>query len=261
LAPFIQERAFVSPEKERPVDLTQLQMVYFFLAALIVGFTKTSVGGLGILAVLLMALAFPGKASPGVLLPMLIAADIMAVIHYRRSCRWKILLKLLPMTAAGVLIGYFLVDIIPVGIFEMVLGMVILAMLGFDMLASRYRVDVSGSRAFTGFTGLVAGVATMMANAAGPVFGVYLLKMGLSKNQFVGTRSWFFLVINIFKVPFSASLGLITPQTLVLNLWGLPVILLGAYLGFRFLQLINLDIFKWLIRAAVLVAAIRLIAF
>jgi uncharacterized membrane protein YfcA len=71
------------------------------MAALLVGFTKTSVGGVGILAVLLMALAIPGKASPGVLLPMLIVADIFAVIYYRRHCNWGILLKLFPMTAVG----------------------------------------------------------------------------------------------------------------------------------------------------------------
>ena len=68
------------------MDLGAFSYIYIGLAAFLVGFTKTSVGGVGILAVLLMALALPGKASPGLLLPMLIAADIMAVLYFRRYC-------------------------------------------------------------------------------------------------------------------------------------------------------------------------------
>jgi len=86
------------------MDISTIQYFYIGLAAFIVGFTKTSVGGVGILAVLLMALAVPGKASPGVLLPMLIAADIMAVIYYRRWCQWRLLAGLLPPTFIGVVL-------------------------------------------------------------------------------------------------------------------------------------------------------------
>ena len=111
------------------LNLGSPELFYLLLAAAIVGFTKTSVGGVGILAVLLMALAFPGKASPGILLPMLILADIMAVIYYRRECQWHIIWKLMPLTLVGVVSGYFIVDLLPAGVFEKVIGYVILAML------------------------------------------------------------------------------------------------------------------------------------
>ncbi len=246
---------------ESAVDLSLLQLTWFFLAALIVGFTKTSVGGIGILAVLLMAMAFPGKASPGVLLPMLIVADVFAVIYYRRDCQWHLIIRIFPMTAMGVIAGYFIVDWVPVAVFETILGLTILLMLVFSMLMELRKVEKSESTVVVAVTGIAAGIATMLGNAAGPIFGIYLLQMGLSKKQFVGTRSWFFLLINIFKVPFSANLGLITYESLKLNLLSVPLILLGACLGYLFLKMINLDMFKWLIRAAVLVAAIRLIAY
>ncbi len=242
-------------------DLGMQEVVYVLLAAAIVGFTKTSVGGVGILAVLLIALAFPGKASPGVLLPMLIVADIMAVIYYRRDCKWEIILRLLPPTIVGVVIGFIIVDFVPVDVFRTFLGYLILAMLGLNLLVEYNKKNISGNGFFTYFTGSIAGASSMIANAAGPVFGIYLLQMGLKKEEFVGTRSWFFLVMNIIKVPFSLSLGLITPQSLTLNLWCVPVILAGAYFGAKVLKLINLAVFKWLIRAAIIIAAIRLIAF
>jgi len=242
-------------------ELSTLAIFYFLTAAFIVGFTKTSVGGMGILAVLLMALAFPGKASPGILLPMLIIADIFAVIYYRRSCQWHVIAKIFPLTAVGVVIGYFIVDIIPQNAFEVTLGLVILAMLALSLVLEKHGADLSGNKLFVGATGIAAGIATMMGNAAGPIFGIYLLQMGLPKKEFVGTRSWFFLLINIFKIPFSANLGLITFDTLTLNAYAFPLIMLGAFAGYMFLKMINLSTFKWLIRLAVLVAAVRLIFF
>lgn len=228
------------------------------MAAFLVGFTKTSVGGVGILAVLLMALAIPGKGSPGVLLPMLIVADVFAVIYFRRHCNWGILLKLFPSAATGVVIGYFAVDIIPVSVFEKVIGATILFMLGFELLVPAKR---NAPAILTVFVGIFAGFATMVANAAGPIFGVYLLQMGLPKNEFVGTRSWYFLILNVFKIPFSANLGLITVETLKLDLMFVPVIFIGAYLGYKFLGMINMSTFKWLIRAAVLISATKLLLF
>jgi len=241
------------------LELSALQIGYVVAAALLVGFTKTSVGGVGILAVLLMALAVPGKASPGVLLPMLIVADIFAVIYYRRHCDWKILLRIFPATAVGIVVGYLIVDAIPSQVFERVIGGIILAMLVMGLVIEKRRSAFSSGGLWAALVGLVAGIVTMIANAAGPVFGIYLLQLGLNKQSFVGTRSWLFLVLNIFKVPFSASLGLITAESLVLNLLTVPLIFLGAYLGFKVLKLINLELFKWLIRVAALAAALRLI--
>lgn len=241
------------------MDLTTLQYFYFGLAAFLVGVTKTSVGGVGILAVLLMALAFPGKASPGVLLPMLIAADIMAVIYYRRGCQWDILLKLLPLTLVGVVAGYFILRAAPDANFERVIGWTILAMLALDFGMSQALRKHMRGRVMTGIAGVLTGAASMIANAAGSIFGVYLLQMGLSKAAFVGTRSWFFLVLNALKVPLAVQLGLITGPTLALNLTVLPVILVGAFAGYKLLKYINLDLFKWLIRISAFVAAIRLI--
>ena len=242
-------------------DLSAEQLSYLLIAAAIVGFTKTSVGGVGILAVLLIALAFPGKASPGILLPMLIIADILAVVYYRKDCQWDIILRLLPLTAMGIIIGYFIVDLVPVSVFERFLGIIIIAMLALNLIIDGKSSGLKSSKIFTGIVGAIAGASSMIANAAGPVFGIYLLQMGLKKEEFVGTRSWFFLVMNIIKVPFSIHLGLITTQTLTLNTFCIPIILLGALMGVKVLNMINLELFKWLIRAAIVIAAVRLIAF
>jgi uncharacterized membrane protein YfcA len=243
------------------MDLTTLQYVYVGAAAFIVGFTKTSVGGVGILAVLLVALAIPGKGSPGVLLPMMIAADIMAVIYYRRSCQWGLLLKLLPLTLVGIAVGFGILWILPDLNFEKIIGGTILAMFALDLALTETAKQHFRGNAISSIAGVIAGMASMIANAAGPVFGVYLLQLGLKKEEFVGTRSWFFLILNIAKVPFSVSLGLINSETLTVNFIFLPVILVGAYSGYKVLGFINIRLFGVLIRLAVLVAGLKLIAF
>ena len=241
------------------MDLSQVQYLYIALAALIVGFTKTSVGGMGILAVPLMALAIEGKASSGALLPMLVMADIFAVIFYRRKCQWNILVKLLPLTLIGVVAGYFLLDIISTQIFGKLIGIVIFVFLLLEFLSTKTNAAKGGGWWFTGIAGIIAGIATMIANAAGPIFGIYMLRMGLGKEEFVGTRSWFFLMLNLLKLPFSANLGLISAETLKLNFLFLPVILIGALIGYWVLGLINITLFKWIIRCAALAAAIGLV--
>ena len=241
------------------MELGLPQYTYVALAAMIVGFTKTSVGGVGILAVLLMALAIPGKASPGVLLPMLIAADIMAVIWYRRACRWDILLKLMPVTVLGVLAGALLLRAAPDTNFERVIGWTILAMLALDLSLNRGLRQHMQGRIMTTIAGILAGAASMIANAAGPIFGIYLLQARLAKSAFVGTRSWFFLAMNIAKLPFAIGLGLVTPATLKLDAAMLPLILGGAIAGRALLGWINIGLFSALIRIAALVAAMRLI--
>ncbi len=241
------------------MELSLVSMGLLFISALLVGFSKASVGGLGIIMVLLMALAFPGKSSAGVLLPMLIFGDLLAVIFYRRDCQWKTVMKIFPLTAIGVIIGYFIVDMISQETFNVMLGVVILFMLGLGVIIEKNPLHPSQNMIFTIFIGILSGIATMFANAAGPLLAIYFLQLGLPKKAFVGTRSWYFLLLNLYKVPFSANLGLITWESLKLNLLCTPLILLGALIGARFLKKINMGTFKWLIRAAALVVSVKLI--
>ena len=242
-------------------DLTTLQIIYFAFAAALIGFTKTSVGGVGILAVLLAALAFPGKASPGILLPLLILADIVAVVHYRRDCQWHVLLKLFPAAIVGIIIGFFIADLASIEFFHKLIGFIILVGLAISFAVEHFKIKPNSGWLVTSVVGAIAGTASMVANAAGPMFGIFLLQMGLTKEKFVGTRSWYFLILNILKVPFFLKLGTITPETLLLDLYMVPIILLGAWVGAKVLKLINLTMFKWLIRIAVIIASIRLLVF
>ena len=243
------------------MELSYLVLFYLFLSSFLAGFSKTSVGGLGIIVVLLMALAFDAKTSVGILLPMLIVADAFAVFYYKKDCDYALLKKIFPTTALGVVLGYFIMDNLDKDIFEKTLGFVILLMLLLGAYLENKTIKPYQNNIILIVVGLGAGIATMLANAAGPLLAIYFLQLGLNKNTFVGTRSMYFLILNLFKLPFSAGLGLITLETLTLNMYFIPVIVLGAYFGIKFLKMINMSIFKTLIRFASVIVALKFLLF
>jgi uncharacterized membrane protein YfcA len=126
-----------------------------------------------------------------------------------------------------------------------------------------YRPDWFGNvphtRWFAWTMGILAGAATMLANAAGPVFAIYLIAVGLPKMEFVGTSAWFFFIINLFKVPFSIALGLIRGQTLMLNLILAPAVLAGVLAGRWLLERIPQRLFEHMLLAFAVLAALRLV--
>ncbi|MFW6218009.1 MAG: sulfite exporter TauE/SafE family protein, partial [Verrucomicrobiota bacterium] len=178
------------------------------LGALFVGLGKGGLPGVGNLTVVLMALALPAKVSVGVLLPILISADIVAVLVYRRHALWKYIGRLAPWTVAGVLIGYFVFSRVDDAQVRVLIGVVLLGMTAVHFLRKWLRRHATEADAlphhpvFIAATGMIGGFATMVANAAGPVAALYFIASGLPKYAYIGTSAWFFMLVNVFKVPF-----------------------------------------------------------
>ena len=232
------------------------------MAAACVGISKSGFGAMAIPGILLMTQVMPARESTGVILPMLILADLFAVHAFRKFTVWRLLLKILPAAVLGVVVGWWLMPLIPAGLFTPVIGWIILALLLLTILqkcSSQLQEIAADPPAVSWPLGLLAGVSTMLANAAGPAMTVYLLASRLPKYEFVGTAAWFFFFINIIKVPFSASLGLITSQTLLFNLLLAPAVLIGLFLGKFLLGKINQKAFEWILISLSLLGALRLI--
>ena len=188
----------------------------------LIGVAKTGLPGVGILVVPLLALAFDAKTSVGLLLPILIFADMFAVVYYRRHGDWKHLLKLLPWALVGIAIGFFVLKVIKSEELKPMIGVIVLVMLGLR-LRSILSKDTTGehvphNRLFAASMGTAAGATTMMANAAGPVMTLYLLSMRMDKTKFIGTAAWFFFIVNWIKVPLMGRLEMITLESLKLDL-------------------------------------------
>ena len=227
-----------------------------------VGTTKTGMPGLGILIVPLMALVLPTRQSTGILLGILILADLFAITYHRRNARWGHVLRLLPAAFAGIVAGYFGLKFVNDRQLKPIIGGIVLVMLAVNYWRNRAKgedVPISTQWWFAVSLGFMAGVTTMMANAAGPVMIIYLLAMRLPKVEFVGTSAWFFFVVNWLKVPFSANLNLMTAESVKLNLMMLPFIAIGAFAGIFLLKRIPQKAFNVIVQILAAAAAIKLL--
>jgi uncharacterized protein len=243
-------------------------------AAAIAGLSKTGIGGVGMLAVVLFAQVLPAKEATGIVLPLLCFGDIAAVLLYRRHATWSYLWKLFPWTGAGVIIGYFALGRIDERQTRVLIGGIVLVLVGLHVVRRRANQN-SGASAqagagqpmalashplwFAPAVGVLAGFTTLVANAAGPLMVIYLLAMKLPKLEFMGTGAVFFMLLNWFKVPFMANLGLITWPSLKVNLLLSPAVFVGAWLGWKLLPRMNQRLFENLALGLSAVAGAKLV--
>src|SRR5678809_1043947 len=106
--------------------LSVFNLLLVFSGAFILGLAKAGLRGIDMLNVTLMALVFGSKASTGIVLPLLCAADIAAVIYYHRHAQWKHFWKLIPWMAAGILIGVYAGKDMNEAVFRKVMAIIII---------------------------------------------------------------------------------------------------------------------------------------
>ena len=263
------------------LDLTLTVVVGGTIAALLMGLSKTGLPPLGALGAAVIASVLPPVQAAGVALPLLIVGDLVAVSTYGRDVRWRILRGLLPSVTAGLLVGFAALSWAPPEVSARIVGaLLLLAGLGdlVRQLAARRarrrppRLTDSGSetapdnpratvrdRLARAALGATAGVSTMIANAGGPPMSLYLLRTGVSRAGLLGTVALFFLTVNVAKLPFSASLGLVSADSLLVSLALLPGMVAGLLLGRFVAHRISGPVFGTAVLIATALAGARLL--
>jgi uncharacterized protein len=245
------------------MNLLAWQWGLLAVGAFVTGLSKTGIAGLGVLSVALFANALPARASTGALLPLLLCADVFGVAFFRKHASWLHLWKLFPWVIVGVVAGYFALGRVSNAQVQRMIGAILLALVALHLWRQR-RLGLREEQMphawwVAAATGVLAGFTTMVANAAGPIMVLYLLAVGLPKLAFVGTGAWFFMLVNAFKVPFSLHLGLITPDSLLVDSLLVIPMIPGALLGPVILERINQRGFEALALILTVAAAVRLL--
>jgi uncharacterized protein len=244
------------------LDLGVWQWILAGAGAAMVGLAKTGIAGLGVLSVAIFATILPARESVGILLVILIFTDFVAVGVYRRDASWTHLVRLFPWAGAGVVVGAIAFGRMDDTLIRTVIGGILVGLVVLQLLRRKdteLPLEENPNRWLVAITGLTAGFTTMVANAAGPLMVLYLLSMRLPKFTFVGTAAWFFLVLNLFKVPFSVALDLINPASLLFSLKLVPFALLGALSGRWIITHMNQRVFEGVALLLTLVAGVRML--
>lgn len=217
-----------------PFDLTPLQWVLMAVCGMLICMSKVGVPGVSMIVVPVLAFIFGGKQSTGVLLPILMMADLFGVGYYRRHAQWSYLVKILPWAFLGVGLALWVGEVVNDEQFKDLIAILVFVCIGLMLWQDR-RKDKTffpDSWWFAASMGVLGGFATMIGNVAGPIFAIYLLAMHLPKNSFIGTSAWFFLILNFSKFPLHIFVWeTITWPSLKMDLMVLPAIALGAFLG------------------------------
>lgn len=242
--------------------LTPFYLSLFLIVAIVIGMSKAGLSGFGLAIVPVMALIFGAKESTGVILPMLIAADIMAVIYYHRSAVWKYITRILPWAAAGIIIALITGRMVNNNQFRIVMMTVVWIMLILMILndiRNKKGTRIPENPLFASVMGLSGGFATMIGNAAGPVFTLYFLAMRLPKKEFIGTGAWLFLIINTGKLPLQALVWKnISLNYLLLDLISVPFIALGIFIGIHVVKLLPENIYRYFVIVTTMVTSVLL---
>ncbi len=246
------------------MELPALTAAEWFLAMLcgvLIGISKTGISGAGIAVVPIFALLFGGKPSTGLLLPMLIVADIFAVSYYNRHASWKYIIRLMPWAIAGILIALFTGNRVSSATFKVIIGIIILISLIIILIREKNKLDkIPSHPAVSSISGLSGGFATMIGNAAGPILSIYLLSMRLPKAVFIGTGAWFFFIVNVLKVPLHVFVwNTITWNTLYFNMIMIPSIVVGIFTGIKFVSILPEKVFRYIVIVTTFVSSLLLL--
>lgn len=232
--------------------------ILFTLTALLIGIGKTGFSGLSLLPVSIFASYF-GKESIGILLPLLVVADLTVYPAMRKHGSWREVYPLLLPALIGIGLGLYLLKIMPNDWARPVIGTIIIVMLLVMLWKSlRPESPIYQSRGFGIFSAISGGVATTLANAAGPVIKIYLLTQKFDKMALVGISARFFLLINLIKLPLLGGISYITRESLWFNLQLAPLVMVGVFIGKWLLTKVPQQLFDKLVVAFAILAAIRL---
>lgn len=237
-------------------------LILALVAATCIGLSKAGFSGISMVSVVLLADIYGARASVGLALPLLIAADLMAYPAFLKHGSWKPVWKLLPATLVGLLLGWWLLGEIDDQIARKIIGSCVLLMVLIQTLRKLRPVifdQLSESHGFGISAGILGGFATMLANAAGPVIQLYFLARRVPKMELIGIGARFFLLINLMKVPLNARLALITEESLWENAKLLPGVFVGILAGRWLIKHVPQAAFEWMIVGFSFFAAVRLL--
>lgn len=245
-----------------PFDAALTTLALAAVGAFCLGISKTGFPGLAIVNVLIIAELFGAKNSVGIVLPLLIVCDILVYPIFRKYASWKQVWPLLPPTMLAITAAWFLLDVIDDVTAKHTIGVIVLVMLALQLLRE-YRKSflehLRDSKFFFFGSTILIGVSTMLANAAGPVYSIYALVHKMKKEDFLGIGARFFLLLNLFKVPFLGAISLINPESLKLDLLLIPGMFAGILLGRKLIHLVPQRLFEWLLYGFSLLAGLRLL--
>jgi uncharacterized protein len=231
------------------------------VAAFLIGLSKAGLKGVDILNFILLAFAFGSKPSTGIILPLLCAADILATIFYKKDTNWPMLMRLVIWLLIGIPLGALLGKSLDEKMFKQLMAIIILVTIAIMYFVEIKKTNLVKENAYNAAVfGLLTGFISMIGNLAGAFANLYFLSLKVSKDAFIGTTAIMFLIINFVKLPFQIFYwGNITYDSLLIDLYAVPGLVLGFIAGVPLVKKIKDDSYRKLVIGLTLLGALVLL--
>jgi uncharacterized membrane protein YfcA len=231
------------------------------LAVLIVALSKSGLlGSLGLVGVPLLSLVMPAREAAGMLLPLLLVMDAIAVWTYRKDADWRILWIMLPGAAIGTLAGWALWAVVSDAAVLLFVGVLTLLFVMDAMLPLRKKLEgLPPSKPWGTFFGGAAGFVSFISHTGGPPFQIYVLPQKLTPVRYSGTSSFFFAIVNSAKLIPYAFLGQLNVSNLSNAALLVPVAVVGVIAGVWLVRRISMKRFYQITYWLVFLLALKII--
>ncbi|MGJ8527971.1 sulfite exporter TauE/SafE family protein [Maritalea sp.] len=232
-----------------------------FLAVFLVALSKSGlVSSLSFVGVPLLSLTMPVREAVGILLPVLLAMDVIGLIAYRREVHWPNLKILLPGAIIGILLGWVFFAYISEGTVRLMIGVITVIFCLDEWLPLRKTLaGLHPSKPWGWFWGSLAGFTSFVSHTGGPPYQIYMLPQRLKPTLYAGTAVVFFSVVNSTKLIPYAFLGQLSVSNLVRSASLIPVAILGMLLGVYLVRRISTDLFYKMAYVLAFILALKLI--
>ncbi|GGY34729.1 UPF0721 transmembrane protein [Bacterioplanes sanyensis] len=208
------------------------------VGVLLTGVAKSGfAGGIGVVAVPMMAPFIGGDAAIGLLLPVLLLMDGQTVWAFRRQLRWSLIRPLVPGIVVGTACGTWLLGKTDEHSIQLLIGL-----MGFWVLLQRFAPTLQRTiAAMAGslqahVNGGLAGLGSTLAHAGAAPLQAHFLLQRLPNESFLAQVAATIGLMNVLKLLPYGALGLLNVSFTGLSLILIPVAWAGVLLG-RWLSL------------------------
>jgi uncharacterized protein len=231
------------------------------LAVFIVGLSKSGlVGSMGMVAVPMLALVMPARDATGMMLPVLLAMDAIAIWIYRKDANWHVLRIMLPGAMVGTILGWLLWSVVTDAQVLLAVGIITVLFMLDALLPIRKRLpDTPPSRGWGAFWGGGAGLTSFISHTGGPPFQIYTLPLGMSPTVYSATTAFFFAIVNTSKLFPYYFLGTLSVNNLELSAALIPFGLVGVGVGVYLVRRISAKAFYTLAYVLILLLGIKIL--
>ena len=202
------------------MEINLIFLISVIPAIILFGIAKSGLGGsIALISIPLMTLSMSLTEALAIMLPILIFSDFIAVYRFRKDYDLETLKLIIPSAAIGIIIGSFTFSVCTI----------------------------------------VAGFTSFCVHAGGTPTSIYLLPLRLKKEIYVGTRVIFFTFVNLIKLPLYIHLSMMNTGTLINSILLFPLSILGIYIGFKLLKIIEENLFYNIIYALIFISSSKML--